>query len=53
MKSFLLAAFCLFTMASCGKAQGDPVYQNECNPAIVSGRECIVCERGGVSCNWN
>lgn len=46
----LIILFSIFLLNSCGKAEGDSI--NECHSQIVSGRECIVCDHGGVSCNW-
>lgn len=51
MKKLIVMIF-LVTLNSCGKAQSSPVYVNECAPRIISGRDCIVCEHGGVSCDW-
>lgn len=42
----------LFT--SCGKlSEASDVDANECTKRWISGQECIVCEKGGVSCRWD
>ena len=41
-----------FNLSSCGKAVSSAVDDNECGYRYVAGRECIVCEKGGVSCKW-
>lgn len=56
MKIFILCAF-LFPIvltSSCGRpleaADGS---DNECGFRYVAGKQCIVCEKGGVSCKWD
>ena len=38
--------------ASCGKANSQTVESIDCGYHYIAGRECIVCEKGGVSCKW-
>lgn len=54
MKILNLALICLFAVClnSCGKALSSPEDHNECGYRYVAGHECIVCEKGGVSCKW-
>ena len=42
----------LFNLNSCGKAQSAAEDDNECGYRYISGHECIVCSKGGVSCKW-
>ena len=51
--------FALITLVlnlnSCGKmvdASSDSE-ENKCGLKYVSGKECIVCSKGGVSCRWD
>jgi hypothetical protein len=54
MKVFNLALVVLFsfTLNSCGKVLGSGLDNNECGYRFISGHDCIVCEKGGVSCKW-
>ena len=57
MKKLMLAIaiISLFQNVSCGKQIGSdtPSYENECSFRLIAGKDCIVCDKGGVSCDWN
>lgn len=39
---------------ACGKDLGaEAANKNECGFRYVAGQKCIVCEKGGVSCDWD
>ncbi len=44
-------------ITSCGKlseaADAEESIDNDCGLRYVSGQRCIVCEKGGVSCDWD
>jgi hypothetical protein len=40
-------------LSSCGKANGESNNDNECSYKIIAAHDCIVCNHGGVSCDWN
>ncbi len=51
----LALTFVVLSLSSCGKtvdaeSNGD---ENKCGLKYVSGKECIVCSKGGVSCRWD
>jgi hypothetical protein len=48
--SFLFLAVLSFVQ-SCGNSEASG--ENQCGVRYVSGKECIVCSKGGVSCRWN
>lgn len=53
MKSVLILMFAIL-VNSCGKdVEAGAVADNECGYRMIAGRDCIVCEKGGVSCRWD
>lgn len=52
MKLFIFVVM-IFSLSSCGKAKGESILDNQCGPRLIAGRDCIVCEKGGISCDWN
>lgn len=42
----------LFLVTSCGKAISSAEDSNECGYRYIAGKDCIVCDKGGVSCKW-
>ncbi len=57
IKSALLFALIVvaLNMNSCGKMvdASSSSDENKCGYKYVSGRQCIVCSKGGVSCQWD
>ena len=52
---FLLILF-FIDISSCGKAleaDDSSSDDNECSLRFIAGQKCIVCEKGGVSCDWD
>ena len=54
MKFLNLALILVFSfiLNSCGKAQSSSADDNDCGYRYISGHDCIVCSKGGVSCKW-
>jgi hypothetical protein len=50
---FLLAMF-VIDITSCGKpTEAAGSSENKCGFRYVSGQRCIVCDKGGISCDWS
>ena len=50
---FIITVF--MNLSSCGKmvdAASDSD-ENKCGYKYISGRQCIVCSKGGISCQWD
>ncbi len=51
--AFLLVLL-FIDITSCGKlSEAADSEENECGFRLVAGQRCIVCEKGGVSCDWD
>lgn len=51
--TFLMMAF-LISINSCGKMSEAAVAEDyDCGYRLIAGHDCIVCEKGGVSCRWD
>lgn len=42
----------LLNLTSCGNALSSSSNDNDCEYRYVSGHDCVVCSKGGVSCKW-
>lgn len=51
IQRMIFLSVCLLLLNACGKAESNDD-DNRCEYRYVYGKECIVCEKGGVSCKW-
>lgn len=55
MKTTVLILVCAASLLlSCGKElRATSANDNQCSFRMIAGHNCIVCEKGGVSCQWD